>query len=139
MRFGARHQFVDRAVGRIFRHPVLQRLRRQGGRPENGVKPPGDQRYGQHGCHAGGALSCPVGCGCRCRRVAEPQDAASDLGAGLFGLGSADQAAGGVPVDFGELVAIDFQVVAPPGILRSPAAHQGQQHRHAGSQCQKRG
>ena len=39
------------------------------------------------------------------------QDAPGDLGARLFGLGGLDQAARGVAVEFGKLVAIDFEIV----------------------------
>ena len=55
MRLCLRHEFVDRAVGRILLQTRGERLRRQVGRSYRRLDAPTDQRDGEHGGHPDGA------------------------------------------------------------------------------------
>ena len=116
MRFGPRDKFVDRAVRRVLLQARRQRLRRQVGRADRRIDAPAHQRNGEHGGHADGA-DAPAALRRRRRlpQLVGLQDPPCDLGARLFGLGRLDQPARGVAVEFGKLVAIDFEVMGSIG------------------------
>ena len=146
MGFGARDQLIDRLLGRIDGEPRRQRLRRHVGRAERAVKPPADQRHRQHRCKADSPARLEATRRPETRRragsgvlVRYPEDAAGDFGTRLLAFGSTDQAARGIAIKLGELVAIDFKVMRGRLLRARRPAHDRQQHRQDRGDSEQRG
>jgi hypothetical protein len=134
MRLGPRHEFLDRAFGRVLRQSLRQWLGRNAGRPERDIEAPAYQRDGQDGGSADHASR--PGEARSSRRIAaglQAQDAPRDLGTGLLGLRVPDQAACGVAVDLAKLVPVNLEIIP------RPPARQRQQDRQAGAERQQCG